>query len=65
MSIIELPAVAIAAAGAALRAAVSIIGIEPAAPESTAEPHKSLITTAVAGVTAFVSSIALTAHTMD
>jgi hypothetical protein len=65
LSIIELRAVAIAVASAALGAAATIIGIELAAPESTAEPNKTLITTAVAGLTAFVSSVALTAETMD
>lgn len=65
LSIIELRAVAIAVASAALGAAATIIGIELAAPEGTAEPNKTLITTAVAGLTAFVSSVALTAETMD
>jgi len=65
LQIMETRAFTIAFLSAALGAVATVVGVELAAPEDALEPNKTLITAGVAALTAFVSSVAITAESMD
>lgn len=65
LKFLESRAISIAIASALFGAAGTILGIQFAAPDGTAEPDKALITAGVTALTAFISAVAITAETLD